>query len=1007
MRNILILFWLIFSFDKFAFSQPVWTNSSFNNYQLLPIFTTSFYGIERSTYDIEVSNLQAIPGFSTPDAVMWLIKIGSQYQYDNQKGVVVAFNDDYNGLAPRIIYTADENAYYKVVVASYANYSASIGDIKIFENRTLIQEYYGETFGGLHVKHYRLKSGYNQDEAEDTVFIANRSKSENPYHDFLIHIFQRTFSQTPGYKYQFKDDDIGLLPKVFIEEDSEDGHILIGIYYGDYDTRFQLIHSKLSQKWYNEFLCYQPWCNDEDHDGLTYEVEANIKDENENLIPTCDSSSGPGGAKPGLDVISCENMKNYIEDPAYPNPSIWDPADTDHDGLNDNWEVYGVRICYNQGAYPPYYYPGECLKNQYGKCLEYCFNNYAEIPLSVLGSNPREYDQFIEVDNYYHPSIDFHLREEAIQKIKWTFEVEGLQCTDKLSSELCEWDPKYKINTYIMVDENINVPFFNSTDGETEFSAPVKEELDIFGMNLLRTLFLKKFNIDRKLTNSFKYVVMADDMEGKKGFGVGRYSMLTIGTIKYEPENVQINIQYEVFLHEIGHANGIEVPGPKFRNYLSPMILPNFQFYKSPLYEHTKIGNFCYLDSECGEGNICAQVYFFKSTGETKPQCHSYTKGVCIVNCGDSWGEQLNYDSYARYSRGLLPELNEKALEEKGYLPVHVKTFLCWSAHLQNPCTHNFLDYNKIVRTILPNNDPDDPNSKFVHRIECQDINCSIDWNNDGNISDGIVSADINGDGVAQDTSKDYNDWLEMHRSLSKFLNEIYSPHYLAFYSAFETNDSSTGVDSSICHDLTQWGTEMTCNCSKYNDPDNIVYPWRKRKWSAYFRGKGYTDYIKLNKASHFEAMGKITGGIEPHGFAINFRFKLLPTTNQTSMYLVNSNLFKIQLDFVNNNWKLTGCVKINNTPEWRCVSKDNIPVNEWKRITLNFKKVIWDTPKLFLCLDYGTPSSNKEITEIVDVENGDIYIGNISSQSSNDTFNGYIDDFAIYVGTIFSLCYE
>jgi len=268
------------------------------------VYREYFYLQADNTYEFETRNLS--PG---GDTVMYL-------WYD-QAGEQVAYNDDYEGLASRISYTPRQSGYYLLIVRSYSN--SSQGGCDIWYQG---QQHQTTTFGGWHIA-----AGNGTGDVYETVHLLGGAT------DTLIFLFRDEDARL----FTFDDDSgVGMAAKLDPEWQFQ-GRLVISTYVGGPEAVLArvLVNDKYS---------------DQDGDGLGHAFET--------AICSCDDTTSQFSCYPGYGStlnVNCAAL-------------VGTPKDTDNDGLEDGWEVFGI----DDASFPQL--------------------------LPMWGANPLRKDLFVEMD---------------------------------------------------------------------------------------------------------------------------------------------------------------------------------------------------------------------------------------------------------------------------------------------------------------------------------------------------------------------------------------------------------------------------------------------------------------------------------------------------------------------------------------------------------------------------------------------------------------------------------
>ncbi|MBT9557832.1 MAG: hypothetical protein IV100_17485, partial [Myxococcales bacterium] len=192
------------------------------------------------------------------------------------------------------------------------------------------------------------------------------------------------------------------------------------------DVSARLIHSRLGTGW-GGGTAHQ----DNDGDTLTWELEsqksthANVDVRRALTIDTCDTSTGPS--------TDCAGGRQYSQREAIDGLGTWDASDTDNDGYDDAWEIFGLRRGCTKVPMAPFYDPGDCNTRTWSTPPE---PYLISASLAALDADPRETDLYLQVDRQATSTSPFHndLSDAEWESIRRIYSEEGLECEGSTST---------------------------------------------------------------------------------------------------------------------------------------------------------------------------------------------------------------------------------------------------------------------------------------------------------------------------------------------------------------------------------------------------------------------------------------------------------------------------------------------------------------------------------------------------------------------------------------------
>jgi hypothetical protein len=198
-----------------------------------------------STYHFLTRNLQSVTS-ANPDSVMYLV-LGND---------IVAFNDDYTGLASEIIFTAKATDTYLLVIRAYATATPGFCDVfqgvdgappSLLESRVY--------FGGTYVR-VRWKQGEWFETGVGTLnFVSNGLEYIEQVSDpFMFLIYPE---HAVGSKLYWNDDGAGSLQSKIEPPTGGTGTVILGSYsvFSEGDCRLALVGQSYKAPW----MSPAPW----------------------------------------------------------------------------------------------------------------------------------------------------------------------------------------------------------------------------------------------------------------------------------------------------------------------------------------------------------------------------------------------------------------------------------------------------------------------------------------------------------------------------------------------------------------------------------------------------------------------------------------------------------------------------------------------------------------------------------------------------------------------------
>jgi len=591
-----------------------------------PMFTYSFGVVSGHSYEIKTLDLKNLPGQSNVvDTLMWLL--------NTSDGTVVAINDDYSGYASRIYLTATSSYTARLVVANYGDGRQGTCDIEVRDNGQIVSSWNDVMFGGWNRTNHAVKSG-------DRLFVGvPPDGADHTYCINKVFVFSSssTNCSTNCGRYVEGDGAVNLLSRAFVNFDASYARVLVGSNLLSTRGSTRLFHSRLGAGW-GGARQYQ----DADGDGLTYEIEA-LKDPGGNAsltVDTCDYYNSEVDYGPSSDCR--QNAGRRFVSRAYTGYP-WSAKDTDNDGIEDGWELFGVAKACSQIPQPPFNSPGTCIDMTWTPTCQgpYCVST----GVSSLGSDPREYDAFYHLDyqSGYYPTST------TLAAVSFPYEEEGRECPE-IATQDDSYCPGqidnaglyYRVTLHMLQGAALDVDNYRS------------------GVGLWETYesFNATFTGHRKYTGIFNYGLIVK--------GACPCFADAASFISGNPYAMGAAISQA---HEMAHSLGIggdnyNVNYPSLSSYSNQGTLPA---KAEPGVDDDlwpdDFGNTCSTSADCPISRRCSQ-----STSK------------CILSCNG-----------VRFSRGVNPTLVENSLQEHSQTTKLTAEVYCghggagWGANAYHP----------------------------------------------------------------------------------------------------------------------------------------------------------------------------------------------------------------------------------------------------------------------------------------------------------------------------------
>lgn len=570
------------------------------------------------TYVASTSDLKSLPGiFNTPDTILWVVAT---------TGEVLAVNDDYAGsLASRAEFTVQQETSYKIIVAAYTSSSVGTCDLTVVEDQQSVLSLNDELFGGTRRSYVDARQG-------DRLFVGVPQDGEDHtvYQNEMFWLSTSSFECSGACGTWVQAPEVAGLSLHTVAAAAPTATLLIGSALPTVSVSIRLLHARLGAGW-GGGAAHQ----DNDGDGLTWELEALASPDPGLSINTCDTPSGPAAECPTLAAPG-----TY--------PTGWAPSDSDNDGLKDGWEVFGVRRTCTKLQLAPYYDPGTCTDITWGGAV---LATTGEEPVSAFDTDPRTPDLFVSVDyDKKAPGVgNWYPMPEEIQQVEEAFGVEGMECAYIATldtSTYCDAETLYRIHARLYPGSLV------SAVDQSDHRARIM---------LVRSTFNSLLHPDRKVTGMFRYARLTNTLSttGGQALGVpGRVVQLS---------GNQSDVAEEL-VHENGHTMGLRHGGfedmnhkanyPSVMNYAYGKVVQKAAAGVDDDLMPNDFGQPCVQDSGCPISNACG------------PVTHT-----CTVNFGRF-----------RFSRGHHVPLNEPSLSELAQPPN-----LCAAVHLSHALPIQFV----------------------------------------------------------------------------------------------------------------------------------------------------------------------------------------------------------------------------------------------------------------------------------------------------------------------------
>ena len=331
---------------------------------------------------LHTSNLAPLNG-SAPDTLVYLLACADS---GCSGGSIAAIDDDGSFATPLdpldswLSLTPAATGWYRAIVTDYYQGAEGLADVSLQWDGQSPLVFQAQVFGGYHIKDKEVRQG-------DGLYVAKNNNGmglpEDPeYHDSVLYYFTTTSRECDGGScglFLHNDDQVygpDLDGRMYLSRldsipgsHASTGRVLAGVWA---DRHYPSgVPARMNARVFHHRRSDQDggaWSGvhhvDADGDGLTLEVE--------DQLGSCDSPAGAPAGGVGAAGYGCAGFQGLVDarveaelgvgfcahNPG--DPRCWRPVDSDNDGLDDGWEVFGVTFeCANQPI-GPYYDAGAC-----------------------------------------------------------------------------------------------------------------------------------------------------------------------------------------------------------------------------------------------------------------------------------------------------------------------------------------------------------------------------------------------------------------------------------------------------------------------------------------------------------------------------------------------------------------------------------------------------------------------------------------------------------------------
>jgi len=674
--------------------------------------------VTAGTWQFTVNDLKNILGQTNlVNPVMWIL--------DNSGNVLQIDDNSGGGYMPRVTRTFPAPANIIVVVGGWTDDRQGSFDFTLQQvgSSAPLISLNDLWFGGWRRTGIRMEVG-------DRMFVGyppGYGSAGTPGNVLLAFSSTSTTCSTSCGKYHLGTWDAGTLSQARIPFAAASGSVLVGAWANPALQGTRWFHSKLGGGWGTS----SSGLIDGDCDGLTQEIEDLTSPDAALNVATCNlASTSPGSY--------CDQFKTRLE-----STSFYSTRDTDNDGLQDDWELYGVRKACSQIPVAPYFSPGVCFDDTFRYTTKFgdiCGVSSVSTTfvssngLSSLQPNPATYSVLVE--EAVPAGQSFSGSASAI--LHHVYETEGLECDETSSSSCANSSPDF----VDLIRQRINTPNPGT--------------LTIPGFwSIATTDFNESMTPIRKFTGTFRY--MGVSATTVRGVSAGRTQIITQGT--------DIGSGY-AYAHELGHSLGLGHIGSNYAGLLQSNYVVN---YPSIM---TYVGS---LDDFAGKnpanGDMFPSDYFASCNIDSDcPDSGRCLAGRCM-RCGPEFG---------RLSRGTNSPLQESSagIVDDSPWPSKFAAEVGCRVVLRDGVTPGGSDW-------LPR--------EFVGVP-------AIDWNANGNWANTNYSFAAGGDfnfNGSVDSSTDYDDWRGIYTRGKASLGTNFYGAVRVFAPDFE---STAGTDFGIGH---------------------------------------------------------------------------------------------------------------------------------------------------------------------------------------------------------------
>ncbi|GMV42058.1 MAG: hypothetical protein AMXMBFR64_37740 [Myxococcales bacterium] len=385
----------------------------------------------------------------------------------------------------------------------------------------------------------------------------------------------------------------------------------------------------------------------------------------------------------------------------------------------------------------------------------------------------------------------------------------------------------------------------------------------------------------------------------RKASGVYRYGLMLpdigVGQARLPGNRLVSRRNSRVLAHELGHNLGLRHGGGTDTggkpNYPSLM---DWSSYEQPPKSPSPAQSIWPADTNtcCVGGGDCSTAF-----------CDAWDSAGCTPD-PEQVCEIPRSEENARFSRGLHPVLDGfNGLSETG-----------WSEKLATD-TRTFSNYN----------------GRNWYSPFCSGGTCSINWDRDGAIEGAPQQADLDlVPGIDErDIFHDFDDWERMYAKGRDGLGNMFTPNIRVYSASFNGNGldysgwQHTPTATAVTYDLT--GTPNTGRYAVLN---------------------GTTSGIVLADHPSVQAMGATLQGEAPDGFRLDILFNLDPIASTTYVYLVDSDLFRLDLNMNQSTQTAIVRASVHNGSTWGSALSSPVVISPG---TWYWAQVDWDLSRLRL----------------------------------------------------------